>query len=58
MRSCRCDRVLPDRYPLERDLDEYLTDEQGLGRMLDYGVIVPRIQRLYEWSAGSWAIPP
>lgn len=44
-------RVLPDRYPLARGLDDYLADEQGLGRMLDYGVIVPRIQRLYEWSA-------
>jgi hypothetical protein len=44
-------RVLPDRYPLDRDVESYLVDEQRLGRLLDYAVIVPRIQRLYEWSA-------
>jgi hypothetical protein len=43
--------VLPDRYPLARDLDAYLADERSLGRMLDYGVIAPRMQRLYDWSA-------
>jgi hypothetical protein len=50
-------RVLPDRYPLERDIDAYLADENGLGRMLDYGVIVPRIQRLYDWSAQELGQP-
>ena len=50
-------RVLPDRYPLARDLEEYLADEQGLGRMLDYGVIVPRIQGLYDWSAEELGYP-
>ena len=44
-------RVLPDRYPLDRDVESYLADEQRLGRLLDYAVIVPRVQRLYEWSA-------
>ena len=44
-------RVLPDRYPLARDLDAYLGDENKLGRMLDYGVIAPRAQQLYDWSA-------
>jgi hypothetical protein len=44
-------RVLPDRYPLERDVERYIANEQRLGRMLDYAVIVPRLQRLYEWSA-------
>jgi hypothetical protein len=44
-------RVLPDRYPLARSLEDYLAEEQGLGRMLDYGVIVPRLEQLYEWSA-------
>ena len=44
-------RVLPDRYPLEDDVAFYLGDERGLGRLLDYAVIVPRLQRLYEWSA-------
>ena len=44
-------RVLPDRYPLTLDVDGYVANEQRLGRMLDYAVIVPRLQRLYEWSA-------
>ena len=48
-------RVLPDRYPLTRDVEGYIADEQRLGRMLDYAVIVPRLQRIYEWSAGELA---
>jgi hypothetical protein len=44
-------RVLPDRYPISTDLEVYLRDERGLGRMLDYAVIGPRLQRLYDWSA-------
>ena len=31
--------------------ERYIADEQRLGRMLDYAVIVPRLQCLYEWSA-------
>jgi hypothetical protein len=50
-------RVLPDRYPLDRDVDRYIAQEQRLGRMLDYAVIVPRLQRLYEWSAEELAEP-
>jgi hypothetical protein len=50
-------RVLPDRYPLELDVDRYIADEQRLGRMLDYAVIVPRLQRLYEWSAEELGDP-
>lgn len=44
-------RVLPDRYPLDDDVDAYLADEHRLGRVLDYAVIAPRLQRLYDWSA-------
>jgi hypothetical protein len=44
-------RVLPNRYPLALDVERYIADEQRLGRMLDYAVIVPRLQDLYEWSA-------
>ncbi|MFZ0043998.1 MAG: hypothetical protein WAK93_21995 [Solirubrobacteraceae bacterium] len=44
-------RVLPHRYPLTAELELYLRDEHGFGRMLDYAVIGPRLQRLYEWSA-------
>lgn len=44
-------RVLPNFYPLEGDVEDYVAQEQRLGRLLDYAVIVPRLQRLYEWSA-------
>jgi hypothetical protein len=44
-------RVLPNRYPLDHDVEVYIADEQRLGRMLDYAVILPRLQRVYEWSA-------
>jgi hypothetical protein len=50
-------RVLPDRYPLALDVERYIADEQRLGRMLDYAVIAPRLQRLYEWSAQELGEP-
>jgi hypothetical protein len=50
-------RVLPNRYPLALDVERYIADEQRLGRLLDYAVIVPRLQRLYEWSAGELGEP-
>jgi hypothetical protein len=43
--------VLPDRYPLAGDVQRYIAAEHRLGRLLDYAVIVPRLQALYEWSA-------
>jgi hypothetical protein len=48
-------RVLPSRYPLGRDVERYVAEEQRLGRMLDYAVIAPRLQQLYEWSAEELA---
>jgi hypothetical protein len=50
-------RVLPDVYPLTLDVERYLADEQRLGRLLDYAVIAPRLQRLYEWSARDLGEP-
>jgi hypothetical protein len=50
-------RVLPDSYPLDGEVERYLIGENTLGRMLDYGVIVPRLQALYEWSARELAVP-
>jgi hypothetical protein len=44
-------RVLPNRYPLERDVQSYIADEHRLGRVLDYAVIAPRLQLVYAWSA-------
>ena len=43
--------AIPNNYPLMRDVEWYIADEQRLGRLLDYAVIAPRLQRLYEWSA-------
>jgi hypothetical protein len=50
-------RVLPNRYPLDRDVERYIAQEQRLGRMLDYAVIAQRLQSLYEWSAKELAEP-
>jgi hypothetical protein len=50
-------RVLPNAYPLALDPEHYIADEQRLGRLLDYAVIVPRLQRLYEWSAEDLGEP-
>jgi len=50
-------RIVPDRYPLKRDVHEYIVEENGLGRMLDYGIIQPRLQRLYQWSAEELGEP-
>jgi hypothetical protein len=50
-------RVLPHRYPLARDVETYIADEQRFGRLLDYAVIAPRLQRMYEWSAEELGEP-
>jgi hypothetical protein len=50
-------RVLPDRYPLAGEVSSYLSDELSFARLLDYGVIVPRLQQLYEWSAATLDAP-
>src|SRR3954464_14058352 len=50
-------RVLPDRYPLAQDVETYIAEEQGLGRLLDYAVILPRMQRVYEGSAEELGEP-
>jgi hypothetical protein len=44
-------RVVPNRYPLAFEAERYIAAEHRLGRILDYAVIVPRLQRVYEWSA-------
>lgn len=50
-------RVLPDIYPLDGDLDDYIADEHTVGRILDLGVVVPRLEELYRWSAAELGIP-
>jgi hypothetical protein len=44
-------RILPDRYPVADDVRIYVNAENNLGRLLDYGVILPRVELLYRWSA-------
>lgn len=50
-------RVLPDEYPLRGTVQSHLDREIGFGRLLDFGVIVPRLQQLYEWSAHELSAP-
>ena len=50
-------RVLPDRYPLSDDIAPYARLEHGLGHLLDIGVITPRVEGLYAWSAGELNAP-
>lgn len=50
-------RILPDRYPLRREANNYLGADHGFGQMLDHGVIVLRLQQLYEWSAAELGDP-
>jgi hypothetical protein len=50
-------RVLPDRYPLDLPASSYIARERGLGRLLDYAVIAPRLQLLYCWSATTLGRP-
>jgi hypothetical protein len=50
-------RVLPDRYPLGDDLAPYLRAEHRIGHLLDVGIIQPRLETLYDWSARELALP-
>lgn len=50
-------RVLPLRYPLDGELDDYIADEHPFGRVLDIGIITPRLTELYRWSAHELGIP-
>ncbi|MGH2903978.1 MAG: hypothetical protein ACRDK7_10400 [Solirubrobacteraceae bacterium] len=50
-------RILPDRYPVADEVRTYVKAESNLGRLLDYGVILPRLQLLYEWSAEELGQP-
>jgi hypothetical protein len=50
-------RILPERYPTVDGVPVYVEAENNMGRLLDYGVILPRLQILYEWSAEEIAQP-
>lgn len=44
-------RSFPPEYPVTVPVEEAILDEHALARMLDYGVIAPRLTALYECSA-------
>jgi hypothetical protein len=47
-------RILPASYPIEVPaIEELIARENRLGQVLDYGVIRPRIEALYAFSAQS-----
>jgi hypothetical protein len=47
-------RVLPLHYPLDDvALERLIRAENGLGRILDYAVIAPRVQALYAFAAAE-----
>jgi hypothetical protein len=50
-------KVLPDRYPIGDDVHRYVRDENGFGKLLDVGVIRPRLSALYHWSAEELGMP-
>jgi hypothetical protein len=50
-------RVLPDSYPADGELEDYLPLEHKLGRLLDYAVVLPRLRFLYAWSARELDTP-
>jgi hypothetical protein len=46
--------ILPDRYPLTGyTIEEILALENYAGRLIDYGVILPKMQALYEFAASD-----
>jgi hypothetical protein len=47
-------RILPVRYPLDGvSISEILDAENYLGRLIDYGVILPRMPALYAFAAAD-----
>ncbi len=50
-------RVLPARYPLDDDVERYVSAEHSLGHLLDVGVILPRVDQLFGWSARELGLP-
>ena len=50
-------RILPDTYPLGDDVERYVAIEHQLGRLLDVGVIQPRLRHVYDWSATELGQP-
>ncbi len=50
--------ILPVRYPLTGiSIGEILAAENHAGRLIDYGVMLPRVQDLYEYAAADLGEP-
>jgi hypothetical protein len=50
--------ILPSRYPLrEHSVRELLAAENGLGHVIDYAVILPRVRPLYAHAAAELGEP-
>jgi hypothetical protein len=51
-------RAFPERYPVDDlTLESLLAGEGRFGRLLDYGVIAPRLTDLYAFSAEALGEP-
>ncbi|MFD9214399.1 hypothetical protein ACFVY9_15055 [Streptomyces sp. NPDC059544] len=46
-------RSFPAEYPVTAPVEETVLDEHALARVLDYGLIAPRLTALYAFSAAS-----
>jgi hypothetical protein len=50
--------ILPDTYPIAgQSITEILDAENFAGRLIDYGVLLPRAQSLYEFAASDLGEP-
>ena len=50
-------RSFPSHYPLRLRVTEAIAREQPLARVLDYGVIAPRLAQLYQFAADCLVEP-
>jgi hypothetical protein len=50
--------ILPDTYPIAgQSITEILDAENFAGRIIDYGILLPRAQALYEFAAADLDLP-
>jgi hypothetical protein len=50
-------RVLPDQHPPDLPASSYIARERGLGRLLDYAFISPRLPLRHAWSPETLGRP-
>lgn len=50
--------ILPDTYPIAgQSITEILDSENFAGRLIDYGILLPRLESLYEFAAADLDVP-